>query len=93
MAGLANPEENARTVSDCHGAPVDETRSLFGNPHAPEYSCSECRKRCVATWPPCPEGACDGSGLVSKSTWDQDSKCWVPDGEEECVCRDSNNDE
>ncbi len=83
MAGL---DENDKTASDCCGAPVDETASLFGGGEV-ETSCSECRKRCVATWPPCTDNVCDGSGLIAKTTWDQDSKCWIPDGEEPCSCR------
>lgn len=34
----------------------------------------------------CPEGICDGSGKVSKETFDLDSHAYIPDGEEDCEC-------
>lgn len=47
--------------------------------------CTQCEETCHLAYPPCPDGVCDGSGLVPALHWDQDMKMYFPDGDEQCI--------
>lgn len=66
-------------MHDCHRSPEDGCAAC----NAWELQLEEDAKRV------CPEGVCDGSGLVAKTAYDSDSHAYYPDGEEDCICQDS----
>ena len=76
-------QEIEQTVSNCCFGLVRRVKT-FANPTGYEI-CIACGDPCTRTYPPCPMGICDGSGLVGSSYYDHDSHSHIPDGDVACL--------